>query len=57
MKAILIRLAISMIRPELIFSLINLSLTAIESAVKSSSTEWDDKAILPIVEKLKKALA
>lgn len=37
-------------------SIIGLAVVAIETAVKSSQTDWDDKVILPTLEKLKNAL-
>lgn len=56
MKTVLLRLLVAMVRPELVISLMNLALQMIESGIKSSSTDWDDKNILPIVKKLRSAL-
>lgn len=56
MKDVILRLLIGLIKPELVFSIVNIALQAIKSAVKSSQTDWDDKVILPIIEKLEKAL-
>lgn len=54
MKAILFRLLMAILNQEMIVSIVRIAISALESAVKSSSTEWDDKIILPILEKLKK---
>ncbi len=56
MKDVILRLLVSLFRPELVFSLVKTALQVIESAVKSTSTDWDDKNILPIIKKLKQAL-
>lgn len=56
MKSILFRLLIAVVNPDVIFSIVRLAITALKAAIKSSSTDWDDKAILPILEKLEKAL-
>jgi hypothetical protein len=56
MKGIALRLVVALFKPELVFSLVNLALQMIESAIKSSSTDWDDKNLLPMVQKLRKAM-
>jgi hypothetical protein len=56
MRSLFGKLVIGLINPDLIISLVKLILGVLEQAIKSTSTDWDDKNILPIVEKLKKAL-
>lgn len=56
MKTILFRLLIAVLRPELVISILKMALELIESAVVSSSTDWDDKTILPIIKRLRGAL-
>lgn len=50
------KILVNLIKPELLITLIDLALSLIETAVKTSSTDWDDKNILPIVTKLRGAL-
>ena len=50
------KLVIGLINPDLIISLVKLLLGVVEQAIKTTKTDWDDKNILPIIEKLKKAL-
>ena len=56
MKGILFRLLMAVLNPEMILSIVRIAISALESAVKSTSTDWDDKLIMPVLEKLKKAL-
>lgn len=56
MKSLIAKLLIGMINPELIKSLVGILLSMVEAAVKSTETDWDDKNIMPIVDKLKKSL-
>ena len=56
MKEILLRLVFAMVNSDVIYSIVRLAIVALKSAIKSSSTDWDDKTILPIIEKLEKTL-
>ena len=56
MSSLFGKLIIGLINPQLIFTLVKLLLGIIEGAIKTTKTEWDDKTLLPVLEKLKKAL-
>ena len=55
MKVILMRLVVAILNPAMIGSIVNIALASLEAAIKSSSTDWDDKNLLPILNKLKNA--
>lgn len=56
MSSLFGKLIIGLINPELILTVVKLLLGVVSEAVKSTKTDWDDKNILPIIEKLRKAL-
>lgn len=57
MKELIAKLLLGLINPELVKSIVLIMVEFLIAAVKSSATDWDDKVILPILEKLKKSLA
>lgn len=56
MSSLFGKLFIGLINPEMLLTVIKLMLAVVSEAVKSSETDWDDKNILPIIDKLQKAL-
>lgn len=57
MRTILFRLLISMVNADLIKSVVVSALGFLEAAIISSSTDWDDKTLLPVLKKLKDAMS
>lgn len=45
-----------MVNTEVITSIVKLALSALKAAVKSTSTDWDDKVLLPLIDKVENAL-
>lgn len=57
MKSLFAKLLLGLINADLVKSIVLLMVEFVIQAVKSTTTDWDDKVILPILEKLKKSLA
>ena len=55
-KALILKIIIQIINPDMIVGLVRTAIESIKQAVLSSETKWDDKTILPVIEKLEKAL-
>lgn len=56
MQTLLTKMLLSLVNPELIVGITRLAVSFAKQAIISSKTDWDDKALLPIVEQLEKAL-
>ena len=56
MNQIVLRLIMAMVNSDVIVSIVKIALNALKAAVKSSSTDWDDKILLPIIEKVQKTM-
>lgn len=56
MKDLILKFLMSLLNADLILGFVKLGIDFIEAAIKSSATDWDDKIILPILEKLKEKL-
>ena len=56
MQNLILKALLALVNPDLIVSIVKIFIGFAKQAIISSKTEWDDKAILPIIEKLEKAL-
>lgn len=56
MQSIIAKLFISLVNPAMIGTIVKMLLEVVRQAILSTATEWDDKTVLPFVDKLLKAL-
>lgn len=56
MQTLILKMLLALVNPELIVGIAKFGLGFLKQAIVSTKTDWDDKTLLPIVEKLEKAL-